>query len=395
MTLANRYFYSFLWYTKDILPPQREIIMPKKDFIPADLIPKALVLGIHAPYNATNNIESYFDEFMSLVETHGARIEHTMFIKLREIEPATFITKGKLEQVHEECKKHGIEQIIISEPLTSKQERNLQDYLRCTIIDRTQLILDIFERNAHSAQGKAQVAIAQLEHRKTRLAGRGIHLSQQSGALGIRSGFGETLKEKERRHIENEIVRLKRNLEQIARTQQIQRERRSESSCPHICLIGYTNAGKSTILNSLTKANVLAEDKLFATLDTTTRKLFLGKEQRALISDTVGFIQLLPPKLIEAFKSTLSELTYADLLLHVIDLSDGNWQEHITVVNDILEELKVKKPILYVFNKADQVALDPALQEQIDTYLPNVVISALNKESIKPLIDFLDWWLPK
>lgn len=369
--------------------------MTKKPFVPSELDPRTLVIGIQAPYNMTANIQSYFDEFINLVKTHGTTADELLFIKLREIEPATFITKGKLQEIYEFCKKKDIDQVIISEPLTAQQERNLQDQLHCNIIDRTQLVLDIFERNAHSAEGKAQVAIAQLQHRKTRLAGRGIHLSQQAGIMGLRGGFGETLKEKERRHIEHEILKLKKQLRQIQQTRQTQRSARLESNIPLICLIGYTNAGKSTILNTLTKANVLAEDKLFATLDTTTRQLFIDGKKKGLLSDTVGFIQLLPPKLIEAFKSTLSELEYADLLLHVVDISDPSWEEHIEVVNNILEELAIEKPILYVFNKADKIELQPRLQDQIDKYLPNVVISATDKSSIAPLINFLNWWLSK
>ena len=251
--------------------------------------------------------------------------------------------------------KMRFEQVIISEPLTTQQVRNLGNVLECDIIDRTELILEIFDESAHSAEGKTQVAIAKWQHLKSRVSGKGIHLSQQAGGIGIRAGAGETLKEKEIRHINQQIQRLKKELDRIQRARDTQRKRRHNNQVPQLCLIGYTNAGKSTLLNILTKSNVLAEDKLFATLDTTTRELFVNGEKKGVISDTVGFIQQLPHRLIEAFKSTLSELKYANLLLHVIDISDPNWQEHIEVVHKILDEIGIEKEMLYVFNKGDKV----------------------------------------
>jgi GTP-binding protein HflX len=312
---------------------------------------------------------------------------------LRDIDNAYFLTKGKLEQLQELVEEHEIDEVIISEPLSPQQERNLRDYLHCKVFDRNQLILELFERNAHTSEGKAQVAIAMLQHKKTRLAGKGSQYGQQTGVIGVRGGFGETAKEKERRNIEQEIFTYKKQLKEAEQTRQTQRKRRLESGEPMLALVGYTNAGKSTIINALTKSEVLAEDKLFATLDTTTRQLFINGKKRGLISDTVGFIQALPPKLIEAFKSTLAELQFADLLLHVIDISDPNWEEHLKVVMTILEDLELDKPMVYIFNKADKVELTPRLSDQIDTYQPNVITSAHSKEGLKPLIEFLDWWL--
>lgn len=350
-----------------------------------------LIVGIDAPYNKTVNIDSYYQEFLSLVRTNGTEYDQAIFIKLREIDPGYFLTKGKLQEVKEIVEKHNIRDVIISEPLSVQQERNLNDFLRCKIHDRTRLILEIFEKAAHTAEGKIQVAIAMLQFDKSRLAGQGIYLSQQAGQIGNR-GPGETLKERETRHIENAVLKMKKQLESLERARATQRKRRLSSQLPLICLVGYTNAGKSTILNALTNSNVLAEDKLFATLDTTTRELYLDGKKKGLISDTVGFIQQLPHQLIEAFKSTLSELQYADLLLHVVDISDTNWEAQIKVVLNILAELEVDKPMLFVFNKADRIADFAQLEQSIARYQPHVIVSAQSKEGLAPLTEFLQAW---
>jgi len=353
---------------------------------------KTLLLGINAPYNKIRNIEGYFEEFVSLANTNDVQPDHTLFMKLRDVDSAFFLTKGKLAELKNYCDTHEIEDIIISEPLSPQQARNLSSMLNCRVFDRTQLILEIFEKAAHSAEGKKQVAVAMLNHKKSRLAGKGVHLDQQGGGIGVRGGFGETAKEKELRHINEQILKHRKQLRQLGKSRETQRKKRLDSPFPLISLVGYTNAGKSTILNGLTKSDVLAEDKLFATLDTTTRELFVGSTKIGLISDTVGFIQLLPHQLIEAFKSTLSELEYADLLLIVVDSSDPNWQDHINVVHEILHELAVDKPILYVFNKIDKVNDNPALIEQFKKYKPHVLVSAKDKKKLTPLKDYLLTW---
>jgi len=356
--------------------------------------PRILLVAVDAPYNRTPSMRAYFDEFESLVRSSKTPYVKMVEFKLREVDSVYFFTKGKLEDLKKICVDDDIAQIIISETLSPQQERNLEDFLDCLVTDRTRLILEIFKRAAHSAEGKTQVAIALLKHEKTRLAGKGIHLSQQAGVIGVRGGPGETLKEKEKRIIEKNITTLRAQLERIEKARATQRKRRLETRTPLICLIGYTNTGKSTILNELTKAQVLAEDKLFATLDTTTRELYVNGKKKGLISDTVGFIQQLPHQLVEAFKSTLSELQYADLLLHVIDLSDANWQEHIKIVHDILRELKVDKEILYVFNKRDRIDDEQFEQmaPELERYQPHVIINANAKTGIAPLKEFLSSW---
>ena len=354
--------------------------------------PRTLLVGIEAPYNRTNNIDSYFEEFLNLVKTNGTEYVDAIFVKIRSVDSSYFLTKGKLEELKELCDKENIEHVIISEPITAQQERNLEDYTNCTVTDRTRLILEIFEKAAVSAEGKKQVAIAMLRHQKTRLAGKGIHLSQQEGATGVRGGPGETAKEKARRHIENTVHKLQKQLQQQDQIRETQRKKRLDAQIPNLCIIGYTNAGKSTLLNALTKSNVLAEDKLFATLDTTTRELFINSKKKGVISDTVGFIQNLPPQLIEAFKSTLSELQYADLLLHVVDILDPNWESHIEIVHEILDELEIDKDMLYVFNKADKVENLRSLTLAMAKYQPHVITSATKKNGLVELTDFLDIW---
>ncbi len=362
---------------------------------PTKIPVKTLIIGVDAPYNRVSNIESYFAEFRKLLETNGTEYQHELYVKIRTIDSSYFFTKGKLEEIANFCKEHEIEEVIISDALTSQQERNLEDMLQCTVFDRTYLILEIFEKSAHSAEGKLQVAIAMLKYQKTRLAGKGIFMEQQVGAIGVRGGFGETLKEKETRHIEATILKHKRDLERMHTARESQRKQRLSNRVPHACLIGYTNVGKSTILNALTKSDVLAENKLFATLDTTTRELYVNGMKKGLLSDTVGFIQQLPHNLIDAFKSTLSELSYADLLLHVVDISNPNWQDQIIVVQKVLTELKVHdKPMLYVFNKADAIEDAVEVEGMLKKYQPHVLVSAKSKKSLEPLMNYLESWNP-
>lgn len=357
--------------------------------------PKILLVGIFAPYNHTTDIQSYFDEFVHLVRSNNITYDETFFFKLREIDAGTFITKGKLKEIYDICEKEDIDEVIISEPLSPQQERNLRDFLHRKVFDRTQLILEIFEKSAHSAEGKIQVKIAMLHHQKSRLAGKGVHLSQQTGKVGAMGGAGETSKERERRHIVDEVFKLKQQLQKLQKTRATQRKQRLSTGEPLLCLVGYTNAGKSTILNALTHSTVLAENRLFATLDTTTRQLFIDGHKIGLLSDTVGFIQLLPPQLVEAFKSTLDELQFADLLLHVVDIADPNWQNHIEVVDQVLEDLQVQKPMLFVFNKADKIEITPSLETLLSSYQPHVLVSAQSKEGLQPLRTYIQNWIAK
>lgn len=373
---------------------QRDCMTKKTNAFIRGETQKTLLIAMHAPYNRTQDFSLYQEEFLSLAKTNGILPEHTITIKLRTIDTAYFVTKGKLDELLNICKENGIERIVISEQLTAQQERNLSEFLDCTIIDRTLLILEIFEKAALSAEGKTQVAMAMLRYKKSRLAGKGIHMGQQQGGFGMIGGFGETAKEKEARHIENSILKLRKSLENIQKSRDTQRKQRLINQVPQICLVGYTNSGKSTILNRLTHSDVLAEDKLFATLDTTTRELYIDSKKKGVISDTVGFIQQLPHNLIEAFKSTLSELKYADLLLHVIDISDPSWQMHIRVTLETLKEIGIEKNMLYVFNKADRLSAEARadIQNTLERYQPHVIVSAKTADGIEPLKEFLKSW---
>lgn len=356
--------------------------------------PKTLIVSVISPYHFIKHHESYVEEFKNLVKSNNIIYDHELFIKLREVDSGNFLTKGKLEELIALCIKEKIKEVIFSVPLSVQQERNLNKLLNCRVYDRNQLILEIFEKGATSSEGKTQVAIAMLQHLKARLAGRGVHLSQQAGKIGTR-GPGETQKENEKQHIEHLMVKMRRDLEKLAQIRETQRKQRLTAQIPSLCLIGYTNSGKSTILNALTKSDVLAEDKLFATLDTTTRELYVDHKKVGVISDTVGFIQQLPHHLIEAFKSTLTEVKYAHALLHVVDSADPNWPEHIEVVNKVLEEMEIKDPhILYIFNKIDKVKDLPSFALAVEKFQPHVLVSALEPKGLDPLKAFLGAWKP-
>jgi GTP-binding protein HflX len=315
-----------------------------------------LIIGLITPQNKMAYPEYYFKEFEKLVETNFIIPTYRYFSKLRSIDPSTYVTKGKLEEIKKICIEHDIDEIIFSEKLSPHQEMRLEKILEVTVYDRTHLILEIFEKQAHTEEAKIQVQLAFLEHKKTRVAGYGSHFSQQSGRFGVISGAGETQKELDLRHIDHLMQRLYKELKNVESHKERQRKERLKNNVFSISIIGYTNAGKSTLFNTLTKASVFVEDKLFATLNTTTRELFISDEliKKIVITDTVGFIQNIPHELIVSFHSTLAELKYSTLLLHIIDMSDKDWQQQYHTVKKTIEELGANHiPVLEVFNKID------------------------------------------
>jgi GTP-binding protein HflX len=335
-----------------------------------------LVVGLITPLNKMVNKDAYFSEFMKLIETNFITPKATYFTTLREIDSAFFVTKGKLEELKKICIENDIDEVIFSEKLSPHQEMRLEKTLDATVFDRTHLILEIFEKQAFSEEAKIQVKIAFLEHKKTRVAGHGSHFSQQAGRFGIISGAGETQKELDLRHIDHLLVKLKRELKHIEEHKGRQRKDRIKNNIFQIAIVGYTNAGKSTLFNTLTKSSLLAEDKLFATLTTTTRKLFLNDElmKKVVITDTVGFIQNIPHELIESFNSTISEILFASLLLHVIDVSNPDWINHYLVVKKTIDDLGAKNiPTIIVFNKVDLIPENDRadLNETIKQYIPD------------------------
>lgn len=316
--------------------------------------------------------------------------------RLRHPDVATYIGKGRVQELHDLQKLSGFELVIVDDELSPSQQRNLETALDARVIDRTALILDIFAQHARTREGKLQVELAQLEYRLPRLVGRGIDLSRQAGgsrsagaagvggAIGTR-GPGETKLEIDRRRIRSRISELHKEIESVRQQRQVHRRQRTEQSIPVIAVVGYTNAGKSTLFNALTSADVLAENKLFATLDPVTRQVTLPGNQEALFTDTVGFIQKLPTKLVAAFHATLEEVVDADLLLHVVDVSHENAIEQSETVNDILNDLEVgSKSRVTTLNKID--LLDEP--EDVDASLyPNAVpVSALQGSGLDALL---------
>ncbi len=369
----------------------------KTPVLTTTLRPKTLLVCAYSPHDRLITPEYYQEEFLNLIKTLGIDYDASIMIKLRYIDSNLFFTKGKLEELVAFCSNEGFEEIIFSEILTPLQEKNLVDILHAEIFDREKIILSIFQKSAHSGEGKVQVEMAEIAYLKTRLIGRGKDYSQQAGFIGGR-GPGETVKEMIKRHFAEKIRQAEKRLETLKKARNLQRQKRLETNIPLVSIVGYTNAGKSSLLNRLTKSNVLAEDKLFATLDTTTRELFLGTNaQQILISDTVGFISNLPPNLIAAFQSTLEELKYAVLLLHIIDCSNPSWQAQIRIVNQTLNNLAVDKPVIHVFNKIDKIAEEDreAFEKQLEGYQPYVTISTKSKEGVAPLVKLLQFHFSK
>ena len=293
------------------------------------------------------------DELSELAKTAKAAVVGRLIQPRESAHPGTYIGKGKLTELKDLIWETDATGIICDDELTSAQLGNLEEELSCKIIDRTLLILDIFAARAVSGEGKIQVELAQLKYRQSRLTGFGTAMSRLGGGIGTR-GPGEKKLEMDRRLIRNRIAQLNRELKDVRRHREVTREQRNRSHMPVAAIVGYTNAGKSTLLNTLTGADILAEDKLFATLDPTTRELKLPSGQSILLTDTVGFIRKLPHHLIEAFKSTLEEAKYADLILHVVDTANPQMDEQMYTVYETLTNLEVKdKPIITVFNKQD------------------------------------------
>ncbi len=349
---------------------------------------RTLLLGIYAPYNKVRDLDAYFEEFLNLAETANIPMEYRLFIKVRAVDKANFLTKGKLEEVLDYCSQHHIDEIICSENLSPLQERNLSDVLSCDVYDRTQLILNIFRDAAHTAEGKTQVEIAELDFLKTRLAGRGLNLAQQAGFIGTK-GPGETEKEALKRYYETKVKQAQKRLNALKQSRDVQRKQRLRSNIPLVSLVGYTNAGKSSVMNKIAKSDIYAADKLFATVDPTTRNLFIAPDKKVLLSDTVGFISGLPTHLIEAFKATLEELTYANLLLHVVDLSNPVWKDQAFIVQKILNELGATAPILYLFNKIDLIEDMDTLLPELTPYQPYVLTSTINADGVDDLLAYL------
>ena len=313
---------------------------------------KAVFVGIIRQNEDERKVGEYLDELEFLAETAGATGDRKFVQKLDKPEKATYIRSGKLEEIASYCEDNNIEYVIFVDELTGMQQRNIEKVIKCShVIDRTSLILEIFAQRAQTSYAKMQVELARYNYMLPRLAGMWTHLERQRGGIGTRGGMGETQIEIDRRIVKERIARLKEQLKKVDRQMATQRGNRGRMV--RLALVGYTNVGKSTLMNLLAKSDVFAENKLFATLDTTVRKVVI-ENVPFLLSDTVGFIRKLPTQLIEAFKSTLDEVREADILIHVVDISHSDFEEQMQVVEKTLQEIGAgNKPIYVVFNKID------------------------------------------
>tara|TARA_B100001109_G_scaffold255713_1_gene260284 strand:+ start:3138 stop:4328 length:1191 start_codon:yes stop_codon:yes gene_type:complete len=316
-----------------------------------EMTEKAVMVGVISQQNSEEQVEEYLDELAFLAETAGAEVVERFTQKLTAPHPKTFVGTGKLQEIIDYVKKHEINMVIFDDELSPSQTRNVETSFKdVKVLDRSNLILDIFAKRARTAAAKTQVELAQYEYLLPRLTRMWTHLSRQKGGIGMR-GPGETEIETDRRIIRDKIALLKSKLEKIDKQKATQRKGRQQMI--RAALVGYTNVGKSTLMNLLSKSEVFAENKLFATLDTTVRKIVVGNLP-FLLSDTVGFIRKLPHHLVDSFKSTLDEVREADILLHVVDISHPNFEEQIQTVNETLAEMGAKdKPTLMIFNKID------------------------------------------
>jgi GTP-binding protein HflX len=361
---------------------------------------KTVIVGIINNQQDATQSKEYLDELAFLTHTAGGVVRKRYVQKMQIPNPKTFIGSGKMTEVENYVDENEITTVVFDDELTPAQQGNIEKILRCKILDRTGLILDIFAQRAQTSYARTQVELAQYEYLLPRLKGLWTHLERQRGGIGMR-GPGETEIETDRRIVRDKISLLKKKL--ITIDKQMATQRGNRGALVRVALVGYTNVGKSTLMNVIAKSEVFAENKLFATLDTTVRKVVIGNLP-FLLSDTVGFIRKLPTQLVESFKSTLDEVQEADLLLHVVDISHPNFEEHIESVNQILSEIKsFDKPTLMVFNKIDAYQPEPwddtdlvavrtskhySLEEWQNTWMHRVndralFISALNKENLK------------
>lgn len=347
---------------------------------------KVILVGVSTDDH--DDTEKSLDELEELALTAGAVTVGRVVQNLSQIHPVTYVGKGKLDEIKDLLWETEATGIICDDELSPIQLGNMEDALNTKIMDRTLIILDIFANRASTNEGKIQVELAQLKYRQSRLVGLGKSLSKLGGGIGTR-GPGEKKLEMDRRLIKGRIAQLNRELKDVKRHREVTREQRSRNQVPVIAIVGYTNAGKSTLLNTLTGADVLEEDKLFATLDPTTRNLKLPSKQEVLLTDTVGFIRKLPHHLIEAFKSTLEEAKYADIILHVVDASNPQMDEQMYIVYETLMNLEVKnKPVITAFNKQDKVDGEVILRDFKADHVVN--ISAKTGEGLENLQNVIE-----
>ena len=359
---------------------------------------RVVLVGLSSPVlkKEENADEGTMEELAALVETAGAETIGTVLQNRPSPDPRTFIGEGKVEEVRDFCRANGATMVIFDNDLSPSQMRVLTESLGVQVLDRCGLILDIFAQRARTREGRLQVELAQYQYLLPRLTGMWTHLERQAGTSGKgpigSKGPGETQLETDRRHIHRKIDKLREDLEAVRRVRSTQRQRRQKNEIPVVAIVGYTNAGKSTLLNRLTDAGIPANNRLFDTLDTTSRLLTVSDTLDVVLSDTVGFIRKLPHQLVEAFKATLEELEYADLLLHVVDVSNPEWKLQAQVVDNLIQELGAGElPRIEVYNKSDRVPVGEILPHGEDI----CAISAKTGEGVDRLLEMIDKRLDK
>jgi GTP-binding protein HflX len=351
---------------------------------------RALLIGLEKQGVSKWDLQDSLEELRELANSAGAEVVDTVTQKLPKPTAPYYIGRGKAESIKESCREQQVTSVIFDDELSPAQGRNLENLFARKVLDRTQLILDIFAQRARSREGRLQIELAQLQYLLPRLTRMWHHLSRQTGGIGTR-GPGETQLEVDRRRVQERIARLERELQAVRKTRALQREGRKRHQWPVAAVVGYTNAGKSTLLNLLTGADVATENKLFATLDPTTRSFVLPNKQRVLLTDTVGFLRKLPHTLIESFKATLEEVSEADLLIHVVDLSHPRVDEQMQAVDTVIKELDAYgKQTLIVFNKIDNLPSRELAESYLKRFPASVAISARTGEGVNKLVQALE-----
>jgi len=350
---------------------------------------RALLIGLEKDGVSKWDLRDSLEELAELANSAGAEVVDTVTQKLPKPTAPYYIGKGKAEAIKDSLQDRQVTSVIFDDELSPAQGRNLENLLARKVLDRTQLILDIFAQRARSREGRLQIELAQLQYLLPRLTRMWHHLSRQTGGIGTR-GPGETQLEVDRRRVQEWIARLERELKAVRKTRAVQRQGRKRHQWPVAAVVGYTNAGKSTLLNLLTGADLVTEDKLFATLDPTTRSFVLPNKQRVLLTDTVGFLRKLPHTLIESFKATLEEVSEADLLIHIVDLSHPRVDEQMEAVDTVIKELDAfGKQTLIVFNKIDNLENRELAEVYVKRFLGSVAISARTGECVDKLVQIL------
>lgn len=348
---------------------------------------KVLLVGVELMGKNARFVEESLEELAFLTSSANAEVTCQTTQRRERIDPACFIGKGKASEIKNLCAEQEITTVIFDDDLSPAQQRNLEEIIKCKVIDRTRLILDIFASRARTREGKLQVELAQLTYLLPRLTGKGVTLAQQVGGIGVR-GPGEKKLEYDRRKVEERISKLQKEINKVSEHREQQRQRRQRVPLPIIAIVGYTNSGKTTLLNILTSSHVFVEDKLFSTLDPTIRGLILPNKEKVLLVDTVGFIHKLPHQLVAAFRATLEEVTSSDLLLHIVDTSHPEFQKQIVAVEKVLQELDaLGKPMITIFNKMDLIKNKPLLPRLKRKYKDSISISAKKGWGLDRLYD--------